>query len=640
MADLSSSSLTDTSTKDFKKDLLTKIKQLDGLNDSERAELVKLLNDTKKYGLIWEEKPESAEELLRTKLPVLREVVERRILSESEFSEFENEQNRNIVPQQGSLFSEEKEQIITEPLLPNRPPNHILIEGDNLHALTALTFTHEGRIDVIYIDPPYNTGNKDFKYNDSFVDKEDSYRHSKWLSFMHKRLKIAKRLLSDKGVIFISIDDNEQAQLKMLCDEVFVEINYIGMINWQRAYSPKNQSKKISKDVEYILSYAKSYDATDFALLPRTEKMNNRYKNIDNDPRGPWKSGDLVANEERKNGHYIIRGPKGDEFDAPPGKHWSFAEDKMLNLLQDNRLHFGKDGRAIPSLKQFLTEVQQGRKVSTLFLHDEVGHTDEAKKELKQFFEQSDELFSTPKPTRLIKQLLRLSIVDSPIILDFFAGSGTTLQAVIEMNADGKNRQCILVTNNENNICEEVTYERNRRVIQGYTNAKGEWVKGLKNNNLRYYQVDFVDSAKTEINRRKLTVLSTNLLQIKEDCYLDITDAEGFDRSKCSIHSNERGKYMVVIYHSRTQIETTELLSNWIASRIDLSEKIKIYAFGHETEIIVDDFYAVVDKIDAVPLPDAIYNAYRATFRTLKLDKKPLVTNFETLQTVSKPEEN
>ena len=629
MADLSST-LPDTSSKDFKKDLLAKIKQLAGLTDNERSELVKLLNDTKKYGLIWEDKPEAAEELLRTKLPVLREVVERRILS-VDSSQFTVESEKPVTTQQNLIFSEEAEIPNCEVSSDNcqLSPNHILIEGDNLHALTALTFTHEGKIDVIYIDPPYNTGNKDFKYNDTFVDNEDSYRHSKWLSFMHKRLKIAKRLLSDKGVIFISIDDNEQAQLKMLCDEVFVEINYIGMINWQRAYSPKNQSKKISKDVEYILSYAKSYDATDFALLPRTEKMNNRYKNIDNDPRGPWKSGDLVANEERKNGHYIIRGPKGDEFDAPPGKHWSFAEDKMLNLLQDNRLHFGKDGRAIPSLKQFLTEVQQGRKVSTLFLHDEVGHTDEAKKELKQFFEQSDELFSTPKPTRLIKQLLRLSIVDSPIILDFFAGSGTTLQAVIEMNADGKNRQCILVTNNENNICEEVTYQRNRRVIQGYTNAKGNWVEGLKNNNLRYYQVDFVDSAKTEVNRRKLTVLSTNLLQIKEECYHDITEAEGFDRSKCSIHSNEQGKYMVVIYHSRTQIETTELLSNWIASRTDLSEKVKIYAFGHETEIIVDDFYAVADKIDAVPLPDAIYNAYRATFRTLKLDKKAPVSFVE-----------
>jgi len=233
----------------------------------------------------------------------------------------------------------------------------------------------------------------------------------------------------------------------------------------------------------------------------------------------------------------------------------------------------------------------------------------------------------------MLKYFIGLVPLKDSYILDFFAGSGTTLHATMQLNAeDGGNRQCILVTNNENNICEEVTYERNRRVILGYTNTKGEWANGFKNNNLRYYQVDFVDSAKTEVNRRKLTVLSTNLLQIKEECYLDITKAEGFDCSKCSIHSNEHGKYMVVIYHSRTQIETTELLSNWIASRTDLSEKVKIYAFGHETEIIVDDFYVVADKIDAVPLPDAIYNAYRATFRTLKLDKKPPVSFVESQQ--------
>ena len=206
----------------------------------------------------------------------------------------------------------------------------------------------------------------------------------------------------------------------------------------------------------------------------RTEKMDSRYKNIDNDPRGPWKSGDLVANEERKNGHYIIEGPKGDKFDSPPGKHWSYAQEKMLELQRDNRLHFGKDGKAIPSLKQFLKEVQQGRKASTLFLHDEAGHNDEAKKELKEFFEQSDDLFSTPKPTRLIKQLLRLAIMRNPIVLDIFAGSGTTLQATMQLNdEDGGYRQCILVTNNENNICEEITYQRNSKIIKGYTNNKG-----------------------------------------------------------------------------------------------------------------------------------------------------------------------
>jgi len=227
-----------------KPELIQKIKQLEGLTDSERSELIELINTKKKYGLVWEDKPEDAEELLRTQLPLLHEVVEKRIEASpdpSEGGEKKASQRKNLSVQnlQTSLFETEtldQSDSFSSPLGGGwvGAPNHILIEGDNLHALTALSFTHEGQIDVIYIDPPYNTGNKDFKYNDSFVDKEDSYRHSKWLSFMAKRLKIAKQLLSEEGVIFISIDDNEQAQLKMLCDKVFNEENYIGDCVWKR----------------------------------------------------------------------------------------------------------------------------------------------------------------------------------------------------------------------------------------------------------------------------------------------------------------------------------------------------------------------------------------------------------------------
>jgi adenine-specific DNA-methyltransferase len=204
-----------------KQELIDKIKQLEGLNSDEKAYLLNLINTKKKYGLVWEDKPEDVEEELRTKLPVLREVKEKAIINGDEH------------------------------------PNHIIIEGDNLHALNSLTFTHEGRIDVIYIDPPYNTGNKDFKYNDSFVDKEDSYRHSKWLSFLDKRLRIAKGLLSDKGVIFISIDDNEQAQLKLLCDSIFGEINSIGPII-QNKQNSKNDTINVQKNHEFILIYRKA----------------------------------------------------------------------------------------------------------------------------------------------------------------------------------------------------------------------------------------------------------------------------------------------------------------------------------------------------------------------------------------------
>jgi len=484
-----------------KTDLIQKVKALDGLSQDERAYLINLVNTKKKYGLVWEDKPEEVEEQLRENLPVLKEVKEKAIVNGEDY------------------------------------PNHILIEGDNLHALTALSFTHEGRIDVIYIDPPYNTGNKDFKYNDSFVDKEDSYRHSKWLGFMNKRL----------------------------------------------------------------ISYAKNYDNTDFSLLPRTEKMDKRYKNIDNDPRGPWKPGDLVANEERKNGHYIITGPHGDKFDSPPGKHWSYAQDKMILLQKDNRLFFGKNGKSIPSIKQFLSEVQQGRKASTLFLHDEAGHNDEAKKELKDFFEQSDDLFSTPKPTRLIKQLLRLVIVKNPIVLDFFAGSGTTMQATIDLNnEDGFKRQCILITNNENKICEEVTYERNKKVIQGYTNSKSEKVEGLSYNNLRYYKSEFVSREPSLKNKRELTQLATELLCIKEDCYTE----QKIKIKQAKLFANARVT-LLILFDDHIIPDAVELIKGMDA------KEIKVYVFSMGSDPYTEDFAEVLDKVTLCALPDAIYKAYQ-----------------------------
>lgn len=205
-----------------KTDLIQKVKAIEGLTQDERAYLMNLVNTKKKYGLVWEDKPEEVEEQLRENLPVLKEVKDKAIINGEEH------------------------------------PNHILIEGDNLHALTALTFTHEGKIDVMYFDPPYNTGNKDFKYNDVFVDKEDSYRHSKWLSFMDKRLRIAKSLLSEKGVVFISIDDNEQSQLKLLCDSIFLETNFVGTFIWVKKKKGSHLSKTLRSMTEYVLCYSKS----------------------------------------------------------------------------------------------------------------------------------------------------------------------------------------------------------------------------------------------------------------------------------------------------------------------------------------------------------------------------------------------
>ena len=604
-----------------KQDLIQKLKQLDGLTADEKAALIELVKTKKKYGLVWEDKPEAVEEQLRQYLPVLKEVKDKRILAKDLPLAASNE-----------LFEKENQDF-------NKPaPNHILIEGDNLHALTALTFTHEGKIDVIYIDPPYNTGNKDFKYNDSFVDKEDSYRHSKWLSFMAKRLKIAKTLLNEKGVIFISIDDNEHAQLKLLCDEIFGEINFVANVVWRSADSSNNDSKQFSLDHNDTYVYSKT--APWFPnLVDRQEENNEHYKNPDNDPNGPWFSGNVSSPNPRKNLQYYVTAPNGNQI-AFPKNGWRWSEVKMNEFIDTGEVVFSEDNTRV--IKKTYLKNQKGLAPSTLWIDiEDTGHNRNAKYELIKLFPNKDtsELFSTPKPTKFIAKILKLSTKkEKPaLILDFFAGSGTTLHAVMQLNSlDGGHRECILVTNNENNICEQVTYERNKRVILGYDNTNGTKIAGLTGNNLRYYKCEFVSSIKTEINKRELTKVSTELLKIKENCYHDITEASGFNSLHCAMFTDGTGKHMIVVYHSRNQNAVCEQLIEYIKPLL-LEGRIKLYAFSPEKETLAADFAEVADKIDALPLPEAIYNAYRATFRTLRLDRR-IINPAEVIETETAPE--
>ena len=541
---------------------------------------IRKLEKRKKYGLIWDEErtKEIFEEEVQKKLPVLKEILSKQI------------GNKNA-------------------------QNHVLIEGDNYHTLSVLNYTHHKKIDVVYIDPPYNTGNNDFIYNDRFVDKEDVYRHSKWLSFMSKRLKLAKNLLKNEGVFFTTIDDNEYAQLKLLCDEIFGEINYIATIIWQKVYSPKNQSKRISVDHEYVLAYAKNIEFVDFNLLPRTEKMNKYYKNPDDDPRGPWASGDLVASEERKKGHYVITGPKGDEFDAPSGKHWAYSEENMKKLLLDNRLWFGKNGTAFPRIKQFLSEVQQGKKPSTIFLHDEAGHSDEGKKELKLFFKQSENLFSTPKPTRLIKQLLRLCMNKNAVVLDFMAGSGTTGHAVLALNKeDGGNRKFILGTNNEGNICTEVCYPRLKKVIVGYTNSKNEKIDSL-DGNLRYFKTDFVRSESTDQNKKNMVEKSTEMLCLKEYCFERVVEGKQF-----KIFKNNDEQYLGIVYYYNG-------IEPFKRAVKKLNKKINTYVFSLSNYVDEEDFSDIDQLVDLKPIPSAILNVYKRIFAYVQTEKLPRKTH-------------
>jgi adenine-specific DNA-methyltransferase len=584
-----------------KQELISKIKQLDGISQDERAYLINLVNTKKKYGLVWEDKPEDVEEQLRENLPVLKEVKEKAII------------NNN-----GTLSGAEV-------------PNHILIEGDNLHALTALTFTHEGKIDVIYIDPPYNTGNKDFKYNDTFVDKEDSFRHSKWLSFMDKRLRIAKRLLSETGVIFMSIDDYEQATLKLLCDEIFTELNFVGNIIWQRAFSPINLKKTISQNHDFILIYCKQdFSTLELNKLPRSIEATGRYKNPDKDGRGDWTSGDLSVGPAVDKNIYLIKTPSGREVLPPKGYSWRLSESRLEEFKNQNRIWFGPKGDGVPRIKRFLSDVKDGVVAMSLWTHNEVGHTQDAKKELKEVLHESEKPFETVKPLKLIDRIFKLTTDNKKpyTILDFFAGSGTTLHATMALNAeDGGNRQCILVTNNENNICEEVTYERNKRVIQGYTNAKGIEVEGLKNNNLRYFKSDYVSRNKSLKNKKELTRLATELLCIKEDCYTTSKILGETKQSQIAVFENTKIQ-MVVIYDDLFIEDSIEIIKQLNENKQN-NNPIKVYVFSNGQYPYTEDFDEVAQFVELCALPDAIYKAYQNVLPKTKREVIPTLEEDE-----------
>ena len=557
--------------------LKNKIRALEGLTNDEKAALLELLNKQKKYGLVWEDKPEDVEERLRDELPVLKEVKERFIASDDP-----------------------------------EAPNHVLIEGDNLEALTALTYTHAGKIDVIYIDPPYNTGNKDFVYNDSFVDSEDSFRHSKWLSFMNKRLKLAKGLLSDKGVIFISIDDNEQAQLKLLCDEVFGYTHFLGLISRATGTTTGQDTGSLGKSCDYLLAYSNN-DNYQLGGIPLSEKDLDRYSL--NDEKGNFsilqlrRTGGEDRREDRPTMFFPITAPDGTEVYpyGPTGyeSRWRVGPQKVAQMKKDNLLYFKKDKNDEWKVYYKFYSENKTKRPSNLWL--ELDGNKKAQIELKSVL--GAKLFDTPKPCQLIKRILELTNSSRSTILDFFAGSGTTLHATMQLNAeDGGHRKCILVTNNENNICEEVTYERNKRVINGYTTPKGDVVEGLKSNTLRYYQTNFISRDQSPKNMRALVAASTDLLCIKNDIYTEAPFAGKQLNSKIARYFENRHTRMLVIYNEAAIFDIVNLL---VDIPMDERGKIKVYTFADGRYAYDDDFMEVAEKVELCALPAAIYDAYK-----------------------------
>jgi len=363
--------------------------------------------------------------------------------------------------------------------------DNLILHGDNLEALKALLPRYAGRVDCIYIDPPYNTGTEGWCYNDAVnaplmrewlkkegnpVEREDLQRHDKWLCMMWPRLQLLKELLAEDGAIFVSIDDNEVHRLRAIMDEIFGEENFIDTIIWQKNYAPKNTAKHFSSDHDFIVVYANHKDSWCPTLLERTDEQNDDYKNPDSDPRGRWKAGNPSARNYYSKGTYPIKCPGGRIVPGPPGgQYWRMSEETLWKWHAEGRVWWGKDGNNTPAPKIYLSEVMQGRVPQTLWFFRDVGHTDESKKEVKEIvgFETREEGTITPKPSRLIKRILEIATNKDSIILDSFAGSGTTAHAVLALNAkEGGNRKFIRCETEA--YADTLTAERVRRVIRGY----------------------------------------------------------------------------------------------------------------------------------------------------------------------------
>ena len=413
---------------------------------------------------------------------------------------------------------------------------NLYIEGDNLEVLKLLQESYLGKVKMIYIDPPYNTGN-DFIYADDFKMESEEWKvesgewseegdrlfkntdtngrfHSDWCSMIYSRLMLARNLLTDDGVIFISIDDNEQENLKKICDEVFGGQNFVAQLVWERAFSPKNDARFISNSHDYILMFARNINNFVIGRLPRTAEADARYSNPDNDPRGVWQSDNLTVKTYSPSGDYPITTPSGRVVEPPAGRCWSLSKNAFLERLQDNRIWFGSDGNGVPRIKRFLSELKfDGMAPTSILFYKDVGHSQEGSQELIKLM--NGGVFDGPKPTRMLKRLITLAnLNDKSIVLDFFSGSATTAQALMEINAE-KNHHCkfVMVQLPENanekketgykNIC-EIGKERIRRAGEKILKEQ------LANNNSTLNS----PNSKLDIGFRVLKLDSTNMKDV------------------------------------------------------------------------------------------------------------------------------
>jgi len=587
---------------------------------AEVERLKKELKKRKKYGLVWEDKPEEVVEMCKEKLPVLKEVKEKEIITDKD------------------------------------KPVNLLIEGDNYHALSVLNYTHAGKIDVIYIDPPYNTGNKDFIFNDHYVDREDAYRHSKWLSFMEKRLKLAKNLLKDTGVIFISIDDNEVAQLKLLMDnpDLFGENNFVTILSIQMSTVQGEKvgaAKKgtIVKNTEFCLIYSRTsnkqvvknilYDPTDY------DPHYSLYISLINKDQKIYKmqslSSVLIKEKEIFKELSILGLLKNDKLPQSQlqeayrlsGLVRDFINKNKENIVRIHDVIKIKDLKSVPReiSKGYIVEYNSGKRKYLLIKRknkfyqvipvvEKIRVADDFYKtlgpttirgdwwpgfylDMGNINKEGDVNFGEgKKPLRLIKQLIHMVASKDAIVLDFFAGSGTTGEAVLDLNKeDGGNRQFILCTNNRDEngghkIATDICYPRLKNSISGYRNKQG------LGGNLKYFRTDFVDAEPSDKNKIKLTHQATEMLCIKEGTFEKVIDNERFKIFKNSDH------YTGIIWDQTAIPEFKKVSKN-------IKGKFSVYVFSLGDETFDEEFADVKQKVKLSPIPEAILRVYRRIFR-------------------------
>ena len=559
----------------------------------EQDKEIKKLKKMKKFGLVWDEEKtkEIFEQEIQDKLPVLKEVTKKRI---------DDDESK---------------------------PTNILIEGDNYHALSVLNYTHKGKIDMIYIDPPYNrgTGNP-FYYNDRLIDSDDPYKHSKWLSFMKKRLNLAKKLLRKDGVIFISIDDHELFELKSLCDEIFNLQNFVANFIWHKKAGGGSDNQNVVTEHEYVLCYSNVNQSKVLKNLSLNYDEFESYEGPDKHGRYYIREGILLrgpnsTKESRPNLCYPIKCPDGTEIWPREGNGtWRYAKKRLDNEIKKNNIIFKKNKKDQWSVfyKIYLyseTGEEKTKKSRSILNHRfRIGQTGEGTVTLKNILSNQKIIAQniTPKPISLIKHLIKLSRKNS-IILDFFAGSGTTGHAVLDLiDEDLEKRQFILCTNNENNICSDVCYPRLKKVIRGYRNLKGEKVKGL-GGNLKYFKTAFVDSKPNNKNKRIIISQSTEMLCLKEDCFNQVTLGKLF-----KIFKNPDGRYLGIVYDQGG-------IKPFKKAVLKLNKKINVYVFSLIDTVNDDTFEEISSLVTLKPIPHAIVNTYKKIFtcvETTKLLKK------------------